>query len=171
LPLLAAGDLNSGADVFAKLLEKTRLERCILEANGNHRMETDSRMSQQTHRILILDDEEAVRRVLEKALEHLGYELESVSTGPEALALLSSTNYDLVLCDIQLPGLSGLDFFRELESHHPEMTDRVIFMTGDLVRPDLQSFLKKIDANVLRKPFDLSGLYQMVQSILKRQNP
>jgi CheY-like chemotaxis protein len=124
-------------------------------------------MSENTPRILILDDEEPIRRVLMKALERLGYHLDAASSGPEALTLLSSAEYDLVICDIQMPGLSGLDFYHMLEESHPSLTDRILFMTGDLVQSDVQSFLDKIEANVLSKPFDLTGLYQKVNSILK----
>jgi DNA-binding response OmpR family regulator len=66
-----------------------------------------------------------------------------------------------------MPGLSGIDFYHELELNYPSLTDRILFMTGDLVQTDVQSFLDEIEANVLRKPFDLTGLYQKVRSILK----
>jgi CheY-like chemotaxis protein len=124
-------------------------------------------MSEKTPRILILDDEEPIRLVLMKALERMGYLLDVASSGPEALELLSDAAYDLVICDIQMPGLSGIDFYRELELNYPSLTDRILFMTGDLVQTDVQSFLDEIEANVLRKPFDLTGLYQKVRSILK----
>jgi CheY-like chemotaxis protein len=128
-------------------------------------------MAQQTPRILILDDEEAVRRVLQNALERLGYELNVASSGPEALTLLSRNPYDLVICDIQMPGLSGIDFYRELERNLPSLADRVIFITGDMVHLELQHFLDTIKANVLRKPFDLEGLYTQVNTILGRDYP
>lgn len=124
-------------------------------------------MPETSPRILILDDEEPIRLVLTKALERLGYPLDVASSTPEALILLSNAEYDLVICDIQMPGLSGIDFYRELEENYPSLTDRILFMTGDLVQTDVENFLDRIKANVLRKPFDLTGLYQKVNSILK----
>jgi len=128
-------------------------------------------MRQQTSRILILDDEEAVRRVLKTALERRGFELDVVGSAPEARTLLSNARYDLVICDIQMPGLNGVDFYQELEGNHPALVERVIFMTGDLVHSDIQLFLDKIHAKVLRKPFDLAGLYEKVDAVLGQDGP
>lgn len=128
-------------------------------------------MPPQQPRILVLDDEEAVRKVLKNALERLGYSLDVASSGREAFELLSSSKYDLVICDIQMPGTSGLDFYRELEGSYPSLADRVIFISGDIVHFDIQHFLDRINAHVLRKPFDLAGLYQQVNSILGTDYP
>jgi CheY-like chemotaxis protein len=127
-------------------------------------------MAQQSLRILVLDDEEAVRGVLKMALERSGYELDTVSSGTEALKILSNTSYDLILCDMHMPGLSGPDFYRQLERNHPAMTDRIIFMTGDLVHSGTQRFLDETKVSVLRKPFDLRQLYQKIDAIIQRDN-
>ena len=124
-------------------------------------------MPQQAPRILILDDEEAIRSVLMRALERLGYQLDLAGSAIEALTLLSNWNYDLLICDIQMPGLSGLDFYRELEINYPSLTNRVVFMSGDTVDSEVQDFLDGVNASVLKKPFDLAGLYREVSKILK----
>lgn len=125
-------------------------------------------MSSRPMHILIIDDDKNVLKVLKVALQRAGYEIDIVSDGHEGLSRLSDTHYDLIVCDIQMPGLSGSEFHERLHEHNPEMADKILFMTGDIVRSKTQEFLKETRAVYINKPFDLSSLYQKVQEAINR---
>lgn len=125
-------------------------------------------MSSHTRRILIVDDDKSVLKVLKVALQRVGYEIDIVNDGGEGLARLSDTQYDLIVCDMQMPGMSGSEFHERLSEDNPKMVDKVLFMTGDIVRSKTQEFLKEAHAVYIIKPFDLSALYQKVQEAIDR---
>ncbi len=128
--------------------------------------ETDAHQQDQPLRILIIDDEESVLLVLKNALEREGYQIDTVDNGDDGLVRLSEADYDLILCDMQMPGLGGPDFVKLLKSRYPSTNYRILFMTGDITAPSSQQFLEDAQAELIRKPFDLSVLYQKVRAAL-----
>jgi putative nucleotidyltransferase with HDIG domain len=79
-------------------------------------------------RVLILDDEKQVRDCVRRQLDLLGYETTGASGSKEALIMLRSSSFDLVLCDLRMPGSSGLDFLRQSVLEHPDTG--VVLMSG-----------------------------------------
>jgi two-component system NtrC family response regulator len=79
-------------------------------------------------RILVVDDDDSLRRVLEVQLQQLGYRVNTAKNGEAALSLLRETSHDLVLTDLRMPGLSGLDLLKHIRSAHPETV--VIILTA-----------------------------------------
>jgi signal transduction histidine kinase/CheY-like chemotaxis protein len=79
-------------------------------------------------RVLLVDDDEGVRRLTERMLRRAGYDVITASTGPDALSIARSEKLDLLLTDMVMPGMSGRDLARELMREHPET--RVVFMSG-----------------------------------------
>ncbi len=127
-------------------------------------------MGQGKIRILIIDDEENILTVLQKALQREGYETDIVLDAIRGLDNLSSSEYDLVLCDIEMPRMNGIEFFREIEECLPGMADRILFMTGEILSPNIQKFLQECHASIMAKPFDLPTLYQGVHDALERSS-
>ena len=79
-------------------------------------------------KILIVDDEIGVRESLEELLRLEDYQAESTGTGEEALKVLSEDSYDMVLLDIRMPGIDGVEVMHEINKYHPET--RIILITG-----------------------------------------
>lgn len=105
-------------------------------------------------RVLVVDDESAVREALVEQLGRLGAQVESASTPSEAQVLLGrGSPYDAVLLDVRLPGGSGLDVHRTLKQANPDLADRVVFMTGDLVNDDVIKAVRSTGNTLLEKPF------------------
>jgi two-component system NtrC family sensor kinase len=127
-------------------------------------------MEQEKNRILIIDDEENILQVLRKALEREGYEIDTLLDAQEGLSILASSDYDLILCDMEMPRLSGIEYYLEIEERLPEMTDRFLFMTGEIQSPSIQKFLQDNRVSIISKPFDLSTLYQGVHDALQRSS-
>jgi DNA-binding NtrC family response regulator len=111
-----------------------------------------------TSRILIVDDEPALRRALERAVHNLGFEGVAVGEPSLAYEMLAEGTYDLVLLDIHLPHISGDALSLAMIRRWPQLRKRIILMTGDLsaVRADWPRELA--DCALLNKPFTLDEL-------------
>ncbi len=126
-------------------------------------------MSSQPKRVLIVDDEPSIRYVLTKQLEELGYQCVAVSTGQEALALLAQQGVDLVLLDVRMPGMSGLDVLRRLRVEHPQT--RVVMLTA-LANADLGAQALRLGAaDYMTKPYSLEDLISRLQRALAPKEP
>ena len=90
---------------------------------------TSTKDTHPARRILLVDDEEFIRHVLTRVLEAAGHQCESASTAAEAGAKVASGSFDLVLCDIHIPGGSGMDFLRQVSSERHETA--IVMVTGE----------------------------------------
>jgi two-component system cell cycle response regulator CpdR len=112
--------------------------------------------------ILLADDDASMRQYLARALERSGYAVTAVEDGPEALDRLADHRFDLLLTDIVMPGMDGIELARRAGERHPAM--RVMFITGfaavTLEHPDMPA-----DARVFSKPFHLRDLVAEVDRL------
>ncbi|MEM1024134.1 MAG: response regulator [Myxococcota bacterium] len=112
-------------------------------------------------RVLVIDDEPSILRMIKRSLRDQRVDVaETVDAG---LALVGSSDYDAVLCDLNLRPRSGADFYDELAKRRPEMLKKLTFMTGGAVSPDLRRFEKSAEVQWLRKPFTRRDLMQAVR--------
>jgi CheY-like chemotaxis protein len=109
----------------------------------------------------VIDDDDGVRRVVRRSLD--GYDVVTASDGRRALAVLeTSTDFDLLLCDVVMPGMSGVELWSELGVSHPSLLDRFVFMTGGAQTARDEEFLLSGLVEVLRKPFSFDALRRLV---------
>lgn len=101
-------------------------------------------------RILVVDDDDSVRRVMQVQLEQLGYEIATAANGNQALSLLQSNPCDLALVDLRMPGMSGLDLLKKLRSTCPEML--VILITAFGTIETAVEAIKEGAFNFITKP-------------------
>lgn len=119
-------------------------------------------------RILVLDDEIMIAQLLGEILSTLGYE-PSVSGHPnEALTLVQSGSFDLIVSDFRMPQMDGRGFYEELVKLRPEFRDRVIFITGDVVNEETQAFLHSLPNPSLAKPFRIKEVEEIVGLVIQR---
>ena len=111
--------------------------------------------------ILVVDDEPLVGRLVVRALGR-AHRVIAVTSGPAALALLTAgERFDLVLCDITMPEMTGMDLFDRVQALDESQAVRMVFLTGGAVSLRAQEFM---DGHlVLEKPFDLSDLEALVK--------
>ena len=120
-------------------------------------------------KLLIVDDEESIREIVQDGLSARGMNVACAASSEEALALLAENTYDLVLCDFNLPGLSGEQLFEKLRAQAGGPLPRFVFMTGDLLeRSTIASFADR-GAQVLQKPFQISALATLLSELLQEQ--
>ena len=114
--------------------------------------------------ILIVEDEEKIARFVELELLHEGYEVDKCGDGREALEIATANTYDLILLDIMLPGLNGLEVLRRLGHDHPTP---VILLTARDAVMDKVSGLDAGAVDYITKPFAIEELLARVRVALK----
>ena len=119
------------------------------------------------HRVLVVDDEEPVLQVVSQALEKkLGCLVEKAHNGVEARLALENREFALVLSDIRMPTMNGVEFLQWAAGHRPELLPKVVFMTGDAGQSPLNAAIERAKRPVLRKPFSLETLLTSASKIL-----
>jgi PAS domain S-box-containing protein len=109
-------------------------------------------------RLLLVDDEPDIRRSISKFLTRTGWQVDLADSGEEGLRLLGEGEYQIVLCDLRMPGMSGHEFYRRLQASNSPAISRLVFMTGDVLSPEASRFLQEAARPVLSKPFTLRDL-------------
>ncbi len=119
-------------------------------------------------KIMIVDDQKGIRRLLTEVFLEYGYEIESCSSGNKALEIIPEFNPDLIIMDVKMPGMNGIDVLKKLRETDRER--KVIMMTayGD------QHYVNQAEAlgvaRFIIKPFDLNDLKTQVSEILKDED-
>ena len=103
-------------------------------------------------RILIVDDEAPLRLVMQRLL--VAHEVVSAASGKEALPILEQDRaFDLILCDLMMPGVTGMDVHHWLVEHDAVLAARVVFVTGGAFGPVAAEYLSEAGNLKLEKPF------------------
>jgi two-component system NtrC family sensor kinase len=108
--------------------------------------------------ILVVDDEPHILHYMRATLESWGHTVEVASDGTYALERALAGTFDVIICDLRMPHLSGREMYTKLARQDPRVAERIIFATGDTVRGDTLQFLERLGRPYLRKPFTLAEL-------------
>jgi len=119
------------------------------------------------HSVLIVDDEESIREIVEDGLSVRGMEVATAGSAEAALAYLASHSPEIVICDFNLPGMNGEQLFEQVRSCSERLAPQFVFITGELVNSDDDSRLKERNASILQKPFHISALAEHLQKVLE----
>ena len=112
-------------------------------------------------RILVVDDEEPIRRFVERALRDAGYVTITASDGVEALAIAQKEGpFDLVVTDLMMPGMTGDELARRLRQDEPTL--KVLYLTGHSARLFMEKVTLWQDESFLEKPCSIKGLKEAV---------
>ena len=120
----------------------------------------------ETKRILVVEDEPAISQICRRILTGDGFEVDTAINGEVAQEMLGERDYTLVLMDIRMPVMSGKEFYQILESQYPQLVDRVIIATGDVIGSKTKNFLEKSGRPFLPKPFTPDELKTIVRETL-----
>lgn len=133
-------------------------------------IQTKERAPEKTYRLLILDDEENVLEILQRLLSRNGYYVDGAENGLDGLIYLENQHYDLIVCDISMPGMGGIQFYQEVKQRDPALAERIIFTTGDLINKTNEEFFAQTGCTLLQKPFEMDKLLQIVSVMLRNGN-
>ena len=120
------------------------------------------------HKILIIEDEESLRNTLKLNLELEHYSVETCSNGKDAIEFIKSVKLDLILLDIMMPTISGIDVYKEIRSKG--INTPIIFLTAKNNVQDKIEGLKLGADDYITKPFDLEEVLLRINLALKRNN-
>ena len=115
-------------------------------------------------RVLVVDDEVRLARSIQRLLEP-DHEVNILHSASDALdELLGGRPYDLVLCDLHMPGVSGVELHRRLHAQRPDLAEAVIFVSGGAFTPEARAFVRQRPDRVLHKPLRPAQLLALVQA-------
>jgi len=118
-------------------------------------------------RALVVEDETDVADTLCELLEREGYKVTVAGDGAAALMAIDRSEYDLILSDLRMPGVSGPDLHARLAETKPHLIGRMGFVTGDTLGSSMDDFLRACGRPVLEKPFTKVGVRCLIASILQ----
>ncbi|MDQ6887430.1 MAG: PAS domain S-box protein [Gemmatimonadota bacterium] len=113
-------------------------------------------------RVLVADDELPLRTALSKFFRKTGHSVVTVGSGREAMERAAAEPFDVILLDMRMPDISGHHVFDQWRAESPELTQKVVFLTGDIVSADLQRFLRGTGRPYLSKPFEFDAILQLL---------
>jgi two-component system KDP operon response regulator KdpE len=116
--------------------------------------------------VLVVDDDDAQRKLVSRFLHAEGYASQQVANGDEALQLLAMAQFDIVLLDLQMPGMSGLEVIRKWRDTPGMPSIPVIIVTGNADRDTVRGGLELGIADYLVKPFDRKTLIARIHRAL-----
>ncbi len=161
-----------GGDITASNREvrgaKLRVVLSAAEAADESAPATDSENAAKSGRaaVLVVDDERSVLSILTRML--VNHDVTAVTSAKEALELIQAgTAFDLVLSDLMMPGMSGMEFHETLLHARPRVAERMAFMSGGAFTPAARAFLDRVPNDRLEKPFSLAAVRDLVQKFVK----
>jgi two-component system NtrC family sensor kinase len=118
-------------------------------------------------RILMIDDEAALAEMICEYLNMTGHHAQFCSGTEEALALMERTEFDLIISDFRMPGMTGEQLYEKTLARDPEQARRMVFMTGDIIGADVRRFFSTHDVACLTKPCALPTIERFIHSRLE----
>ncbi|MFQ5346890.1 MAG: response regulator [Rhodothalassiaceae bacterium] len=120
-------------------------------------------------RILLAEDDEAVRSFVRRALESAGHEIVEVTDGGQALERLAAERFDLLLSDIVMPVMDGIALALKVTVERPDLP--ILLMTGFAAEKQRAHNLEALTTEVLSKPFTMDQLLRTVRRALEKGSP
>jgi two-component system, NtrC family, nitrogen regulation response regulator NtrX len=117
--------------------------------------------------ILIIDDEKAIRKTLGEILSYEGYQIDDAENGEEGLKKIKEKNYDVVLCDIKMPKVDGLEFLEKARESNPDLP--IIMISGHGTIETAVEAVKKGAFDYVAKPPDLNRLLITIRNAMDKQ--
>jgi PAS domain S-box-containing protein len=111
-------------------------------------------------RVLVVDDEPSIGAGIKRALG--GHTVEVAGSGREAIDAIEANEFDLVLCDVMMPDVSGMDVYAHISTARPDYGKRFVFMTGGAFTPKAREFLESVPNEHIEKPFSIRELRNLV---------
>jgi two-component system NtrC family sensor kinase len=116
-------------------------------------------------KVLLVDDEPNILELVDRFLSRQGYEVETIDDGNQAAKQIINGDYDVIVLDMVMPQMGGIEICQQVIKERPEYEARIIFASGDLITDEVRDFLKRSESRYIAKPFELSELIQVIQEV------
>ena len=117
-------------------------------------------------RILVVEDEPVIGNVCKKILTKEGFAVDIASDGEKAIDNIRDRRYDLCILDMRMPGIDGIQLYNYLTDNNPELSQNVVFTTGDITSSHVSGFLNGTERVYLEKPFTSQELVTAIELAL-----
>jgi len=117
-------------------------------------------------KILVVDDESTILDLFVEILGTAGYRVDTAVNGVEAAQKVRSGNYDVVVSDVRMPQMNGIQLYDEILAARPELAEKVLFITGDLIDTETAAFVERIGAKTIAKPLDIQKVLHVIEDTL-----
>lgn len=138
---------------------------CTQAAHAEETKPHDGGRDDAAGRVLVVDDEPEVAAVLAEILRNDGHPTRIAHTGEDALKLIASEPFDVILSDIRMPQLDGPSLYRMLRRERPELIAKMAFITGDTLGQKARDFLRSVDRPFLEKPITPEDVRELMKEI------
>ena len=118
-------------------------------------------------KILVIEDEPEMRRNLTALLRYCDYEPVAADNGRVGIEAARRENPDLILCDVMMPNITGMDFHARVAELEPALAARIAFVTGGAFTSSAREFLDRVPNRRIEKPFDLKALRALVNELVR----
>jgi DNA-binding response OmpR family regulator len=118
--------------------------------------------------ILLLDDDADLADALKELLESRNFVVTTAGDGGAGLREVMEMDFDVIVCDMLMPGMPGDMFYLAVKKVKPQLAERFVFITGNKGNPKVDGFLQSVDALVLFKPVMIDELMRMVSLVLQQ---
>ena len=125
-------------------------------------------MTGQSHEVLVVEDDVAIRRLVKMVLDRHGFHVDCASDGLEAVLKLGLVDYDVIILDLMMPNLDGFTFMSTLAANDPARLQKVI-VTSAASPGVIRERMKGVPFHLLPKPFDIEELARRVQECIEGQ--
>jgi CheY-like chemotaxis protein len=116
--------------------------------------------------ILVIDDETSVLQFVERLLTDKGHHVDVVDNAKDAIEFFNSKSYDLILMDVLMPDMSGIELYKKFQQMDKSAGSRVLFMTGDVLGTTNKAVISQIRAHCIEKPFDPDVLMAKINEVI-----
>jgi len=116
-------------------------------------------------RLLLIDDEPLIAALIQRSLRH-SWHSTCTSSATAALELLQTEQFDVVICDLMMPGMTGMEFAEKLATLNPALRARTLFLTGGAMTTHAEEFLARSDVRHLTKPLRMADLDITLRALL-----
>jgi CheY-like chemotaxis protein len=111
----------------------------------------------------VVDDERLVAESFRRILSD-EFTVTAITQPEQALAQITSGEwFDVILCDVMMPAMNGVELRNRIEGHAPDQAARIVFVTGGIVRPEVRALLERVPNAWLEKPIDIEGLRDLIR--------
>jgi CheY-like chemotaxis protein len=157
---ISAGQDDSGGAAFRVWLPS--VARAAAVDQGAPQRAPEGEAAAGALHILVVDDEPLIGSAVRAGLSP-PHRVDVVTCAEEALPAALSGRYQVVLCDLMMPGTSGMDLYEQVEERAPELAGRFLFMSGGTFTERAAQFAERIADRLIEKPFDLDRLAQVIE--------
>jgi len=120
-------------------------------------------------RALVADDEGPLRKLLQRLLTRRGFAVDTAEDGLQASSMIERTRYDVILCDVQMPRMTGTQLYESLRRRQPHLASAFVLISGDILNGTLQSFVESAQIPLLSKPFGAKTLDHALEQVLSHR--